>query len=100
MSKEQKDLELKANELGNELDDDEIEAASGGVGYNCDCISVGTGIKEDPNNDPFKKCLLSGNTSPDYPTDKSCFAAGFGGDDNYYGPACQCTRSGQGYTPK
>jgi hypothetical protein len=46
MSKDQKDLELKANELGKELDDNEIEAASGGV-YVYDCGRNGDDINRD-----------------------------------------------------
>jgi hypothetical protein len=41
MSKEQKDLEIKANEMGKELGDDEIEAASGGDV--CVCVIGGDG---------------------------------------------------------
>jgi hypothetical protein len=41
MSKEQKDLEIKADELGKELSDDEVEAATGGD--DCVCLLAGYG---------------------------------------------------------
>jgi hypothetical protein len=41
MSQEQKDLEIKADELGKELCDDEIEAATGGG--DCFCLVGGYG---------------------------------------------------------
>jgi hypothetical protein len=60
MSKEQKDLEIKANELGKELGDNEVEAASGGSF--CFCELVGYGSEDDPGkgNDDFCGCAIAG----------------------------------------
>jgi hypothetical protein len=79
MSKEQKDLEIMANELGKELDDEEIEAVAGGAPvYECQrngddtnyydpnkdsddshapsCGGIATGFN--PNPGPVRNCTL------------------------------------------
>jgi hypothetical protein len=60
MSKEQKDLEIKANDLGKELGDNEIEAASGGGA--CGCAFGGLGSEDAPGegHDDFCGCALAG----------------------------------------
>jgi hypothetical protein len=86
MSKDQKDLEIKANELGKELDDDEIEAVAGGApAFNCG--QSGYDIPDDRNND--------GDDS----NEQSCggIATGFNPNPAPIERCNLCTRSGHGY---
>jgi hypothetical protein len=61
MSKEQKDLEKKANELGEELgEEDMADVAGGGV---CVCVIGGGGKADSPNEglDETCGCVIAGN---------------------------------------
>jgi hypothetical protein len=83
MSEEQKDLEIKANDLGKELGDDEVEAASGGSA--CGCVFAGYG-KDD-------------ELGEGYDNECHCITAGFGSDcldhpDNVN--RCTCVIGGYG----
>jgi cytochrome b involved in lipid metabolism len=44
MSKDQKDLEVKANDLGKELGDEEVKEISGGD--SCFCVIGGSGVAD------------------------------------------------------
>jgi hypothetical protein len=80
MSKEQKDLEIKADELGKELGDEDAAAAAGG--NVCGCVISGFG-----NEDVDRK---NGNDD-----DCACVIAG-GGEERNGKVRCFCSIAGGG----
>ncbi|MDR0991411.1 MAG: hypothetical protein LBL87_00735 [Ruminococcus sp.] len=82
MSKEQKDLEKKANELGEELgEEDTADIAGGGV---CVCVIGGGGKKDEVGRGYDEGCYcFGGGVSVDKSTsDLRCFCQVIGGGDD------------------